>query len=332
MTKKCIGCGSTLQSEITNKPGYIKKEKYKDSDYCERCFKIINYGECDIVNEIKNFNKIIDKINESDGTVVYLVDLLNITKEEIDYISKFKKNVIVLLTKKDVLPKSVKEKKLISYFKDNYFNKEDILCISSFKKYNIDKFLDLLDKKNIKKIFVVGFTNVGKSTFINSLVSAKNGKPVITTSAVPNTTSDFINIEIGNLTICDTPGFVSENSIYNFLKLKDVIKLMPKKEIKVKTYQIKPDESIIVDNILRIDHIGNKTNSFSFYMNNNLPFERIKIKTNEKLKMLPKKNIHIKGNEDVVINGLGFIKIVKETDIVVYTLDEKLISVRNKMI
>ena len=56
------------------------------------------------------------------------------------------------------------------------------------------------------------------------------------------------------------------------------------------------------------------------------------LKTNEKLKMLPKKNIHIKGNEDVVINGLGFIKIVKETDIVVYTLDEKLISVRNKMI
>lgn len=332
MTRKCSGCGSLLQSKIANKSGYVNEKKLEDALYCERCFKIKNYGECDIVNEIKDFKNIIDSINLSDYGVVYLVDLLNITKEEVDYISKFNKNVFILLTKRDILPKSVKEKKIIEYFKKNYYEKTDIMCISSFKKYNIDKFMKIIKEKNIKNLYVVGFTNAGKSTFINSILSSIKEKPFITTSAVPNTTSDFININIGDLTIIDTPGFISENSIYNFLNIKDVFRIIPKKEIKVKTYQIRKNESIIVDNLLRIDHLGEKTNSFSFYLNNNLHFERIKNNTNDKLKMLPKKIIHIKGNEDVVINGLGFIKIVKEADIIVYTLDEKLITVRDKMI
>ena len=39
--KKCSGCGVTLQ--FTNKEalGYIPEHKYKEANYCERCFKII---------------------------------------------------------------------------------------------------------------------------------------------------------------------------------------------------------------------------------------------------------------------------------------------------
>ena len=58
----------------------------------------------------------------------------------------------------------------------------------------------------------------------------------------------------------------------------------------------------------------------------------MKIKTRDTLKALPKKNLHINSGEDIVINGLGFIKVVKECDIVIYTLDENLISVRKSMI
>lgn len=332
MIKKCTGCGAILQSEISTKSGYIKENKLETALYCERCFKIKNYGECDILNDVKDFKKIIKHINSSNYSIVYLVDILNIGKEEVEYIKEFNKEVFILLTKKDLLPKSVKDKKLIEYFKKEFYNAKDIMCISSYKKYNIDKFLNILKERNIKNIFVVGPTNAGKSSFINSILSSTCEKSFITTSAIPNTTSDFMNIEIGDITVIDTPGFITKNSIHNYLNVKEIIKIMPKKEIKVKTYQIKPNESVIIDNILRIDHLGNKTNSFSFYVNNNLKFERIKITTNDKLKVLPKKNIHINGKEDVVINGLGFIKIMKETDITIYTLDENLISIRNMMI
>lgn len=332
MIKKCTGCGAILQSEISNKPGYIRKEKLETALYCERCFKIKNYGECDIVNDVKDFNNIIKHINSDNYSAVYLVDVLNMCREEIEYIKKFNKKLIVLLTKKDLLPKSVKDKKLIEYFRKEFYDAKDIMCISSYKKYNIDKFLKILKERNIKNIYVVGLTNAGKSSFINSILSSTCEKPFITTSAVPNTTSDFMNIEVGDITVIDTPGFITKNSIHNYLNVKEIVKIMPKKEIKPKTYQIKPNQSVIIDNILRIDHLGKKTNSFTFFINNNLKFERIKITTNDKLRALPKKNIHINGKEDVVVNGLGFIKIMKETDITIYTLDENLISVRNMMI
>ena len=45
MIKKCLGCGAIMQMQDKNKIGYINEEKYMDAKYCERCFKLINYGE-----------------------------------------------------------------------------------------------------------------------------------------------------------------------------------------------------------------------------------------------------------------------------------------------
>ena len=46
MTKKCVGCGITLQSKDINNLGYVPKEKENDAKYCERCFKLIHYNNC----------------------------------------------------------------------------------------------------------------------------------------------------------------------------------------------------------------------------------------------------------------------------------------------
>ena len=45
MSKKCLGCGAIMQYENKNEIGYINEKKYIDAKYCERCFKLINYGE-----------------------------------------------------------------------------------------------------------------------------------------------------------------------------------------------------------------------------------------------------------------------------------------------
>ena len=64
--------------------------------------------------------------------------------------------------------------------------------------------------------------------------------------------------------------------------------------------------------------------------------KRVYLKFSERfdisLKSLPKKNITTDGKTDIVINGLGFIKITTKSNLVVYTLDEDIISTRNKMI
>ena len=74
MIKRCIGCGSILQSIDKDKEGYIDKEKIETSNYCERCFRIrynvFKYCTTDICATIDgsikvkgSLDKLIDKFN-----------------------------------------------------------------------------------------------------------------------------------------------------------------------------------------------------------------------------------------------------------------------------
>ena len=49
--KKCLGCGSILQTDDVDKEGFVKSNVYAKSDYCERCFKIMHYGEYSVLDK-----------------------------------------------------------------------------------------------------------------------------------------------------------------------------------------------------------------------------------------------------------------------------------------
>ena len=66
-------------------------------------------------------------------------------------------------------------------------------------------------------------------------------------------------------------------------------------------------------------------------MNDKLRYEKVKIKNN-KLKELPSVKYDIKDPSDIVINGLGFIRITKESSITINIIDTKIVSVRKSMI
>ena len=333
MNKKCKGCGSVLQSEYVDKEGFVKSSVYDKSEYCERCFKIIHYGEYSVLDKKIDTDGIIRNINSDNlASVAILIDSLNINDNIKKYINRFKGNKYILITKRDVLPKSIKEVKIIDYIKNNIYDTDNIMCISSVKNYNIDNFLNRMYKDNVRRLYIVGFTNSGKSTFINHLLTSNLKSPTITTSSVPNTTASYITIKLNNkLTIVDTPGFIDSNAIYNFVDYSKVVKLYPKKEIKVKTFQIRSGYAIIVNDILRIENIGNKMNSFSFYMNDRLRYEKVKSK-NDKLTILPSINYEITESSDILINGLGFIRITKPGNIKINVLDTKLLTKRKSMI
>ncbi len=333
MTKKCIGCGSVLQTENVDLDGFVKSSVYEKSEYCERCFKIIHYGEYSVLDKKIDTDGIIRNINSDKvASVAFLVDALNINDNIKKYISKFKNNKYLIITKKDVLPKSLKEKKLIEYIKNNIYDTDNIMFVSSFKNYNIDAFINKAMNDGVKRLYIVGFTNSGKSTFINHILTSLSKSPVITTSSIPNTTASYITIKLNNkLTVVDTPGFIDNNAIYNFIDYSRVVKLYPKKEIKVKTFQVKSGYSIVINDILRIENTSNKSNSFSFYMNDKLRYEKVNIK-NDKLKILQNLEYEINEPTDLLINGLGFIRITKVGSIKIYSLDNRLISKRKSMI
>ncbi len=333
MNKECLGCGSILQSENAKDEGFVKSSVYDKAEYCERCFKIKHYGEYSVLDKKIDTDGIIRNINSDNlASVAFLIDALNINENVKKYINRFKNKKYILITKRDVLPKSLKEKKLIEYIKTNIVNTEDIMFISSVKNYNIDNFLKKIETDKVKRLYIVGFTNSGKSTFINHLLTSVCKNPTITTSSIPNTTASYITIKLNpRLVIVDTPGFIDGNAIYNFVDYSKVVKLYPKKELKVKTFQIRSGYAIVVNDILRIENISDKSNSFSFYMNDKLRYEKVKSK-NDKLTILPNVTYDIKEPSDILINGLGFIRITKPGSIKVYVLDTKLVSIRKSMI
>lgn len=333
MIRKCKGCGSTLQSKNEKEEGYIRKEKFLTADYCERCFKISHYGDSFLIEKQVNINEFLESVNKSKIPVIYLLDLTCISNISLEPLKQIKNKIYLILTKRDLLPKSIKDKKLINYIKENYTNIESIMVLSSKKMWNIDTLYNTLKRDNISEIYVVGYTNSGKSTLINSLLKSKGQNTSIVTSMVPNTTTELIHINLdGRLTLIDTPGFINESSIVNYIDIKKYINLVPKKEIKPKIYNLRPGFTIIIENIIRIENNTDANISLIFYLKNELKYKKMKVTTSDELKILNKISLEVSKEEDIVIEGLGFIKCPKEAILTIYVNDSKIITKRKKMI
>ena len=117
--------------------------------------------------------------------------------------------MLLVLNKRDALPKSVKEEKMIEYLKTLDINYEDIIVISANKNYNIDLLMQKIKKhKTSNKVYVVGHTNTGKSSLINKLIKdySENDNE-LTISPMPSTTLNTVTIKLNNnLTLIDTQG------------------------------------------------------------------------------------------------------------------------------
>ena len=318
--KRCKGCGVLLQDENVLLEGYTTS---LDNDICQRCFRMKNYGEYQVITKSnEEYLDILRGVGETKDLVLYVTDLLNI-EENIQEIRNIISNKMILKKKKkDVLPKSVKEEKIIKYFDSLNINFEEVIVISVNKNYNIDTLLKKIKlHQTSKNVYVVGHTNAGKSSLINKLIkNYSDNVQELTMSPLPSTTLNTVNININDyLTLIDTPGLVENGSILNYVDEDLVKKISPKKEIKPKTYQIKKNQSIIIEDLIRIDYVEGERNSFTLFISNDLKVRRLlNLTNNEELKDLNKITYEMKYNEDLVVEGLGFIKIVNKGIIDLY--------------
>lgn len=310
----CLGCGIKLQTLNEEELGYTTN---KEDSICKRCFRLKNYGEYKSVSLDNNdYQKIINSIPKC-SLIVFVADIffLNLTKLPTS------SNVLLVLTKYDILPKSTKEEKIIAKLKKDYPNIIDIIIVSSLKNYNIDKLYNTLNKYSKKKdIYLIGNTNSGKSTLLNKLIKnySENKTPNITVSMYPSTTLDKVEIKLNDLTIIDTPGLIEEGSFINILSPKDLKKVTPKKEIKPKSCQVTGRGSILIDKFARIDYETNEPNSFVIYTSSTVVSNFISLKNNTYKDLMPYK-YYLNSNQDIVLPGLGFIKFTKPISITIYT-------------
>ena len=275
---KCVGCGIKLQNKNVNEVGYTPDLK---NELCERCFKLKNYNV--LTNKGINIDndKLINKINELNSCVLFLVDFINLDSEVIETYKKIKTKKVFIITKADIIPKNIKYQKLIQNIKNIYDIKEDIILTSSKTKLNINTITKLcLEEKNV---CLAGFTNAGKSSLINTLVGSD-----ITVSKKSNTTQDFIKLNVDGINIYDAPGFMSNINREN----------IPRSIIRPITYQFPSKHYLLIQDIkLNILEDSN----FTIYVGNEANIIRRKENENVECKIIVPKN------SDVIIKGFCFI-------------------------
>lgn len=312
MIKKCPGCGSVIQYTDKEKIGYSPK---KDAKLCERCFKLKNYNQKQVIDLKYDNENIIKLLNDKADNVLFVTDFLNLSFNVINTFNKINvQNKTLVINKTDYIPKSINKDKYITWIKDTYNIANDIVLVSASKSYNIRVINNLIIEK--KHNYICGFTNSGKSTIINKLCELNEKDSSILTSLMPNTTLDIIKIKLDDdKYIYDTPGFTN-----NFLFDE---KLYPKKFLKPITLQIKKNDVVLIDNkiYLRFDN----STSITFYMSNDVLIKKVyddTIKFDNEIKL--------EENTELLIHGYGFIN-NKKSCVIKTNIEKSLVEVRTSM-
>lgn len=308
MSKICYGCGVKLQSIDEEKEGYIPLEKYDTSVYCKRCFRLMHYGDTSKNHTPKSIEEILKTVNKNAKFVVFMVDFINIFDEVMDIFKRIKVPKILVISKSDIIPKNVSFEAIRSYLKKIYKVPTEVIFTS--KSTN----LNTLSKKLYGKseVYFLGLSNSGKSTLLNTMIESsgvKNKK--LTTSFKENTTQDFVRIKLGDMTLIDSPGFVVDN--FEVDKFTGIFS-----EIKPITYQNKKETTYDIGGLFQTS-ITDAT-SVIFYFSKNVEIKRLYNK-----KMIGT-SFKVKGNSDIVICGLGFIKVTQDTTV---TLPKEIMKYMN---
>lgn len=310
MINKCLGCGIDLQNTDSDKDGYV--ESNKENKLCKRCFRLKNYGEYLNFNSNDFYLNINEILKDEKSTILHVVDILNLNNEEI--LGDRKKDSILVINKKDIIPRSNNENTLLENVKKIYPGYMNYIIISSKNNHNLDKLYDLLLKlKN--NIYVVGYTNSGKSSLIKKLLkNYLNEEEELLTSYYPSTTLKNISFKLNdNLTLIDTPGIVKNGSILKKINLDEIKRVVIDNEIKPKIFQFNKKTIIKIDNYCVVECNSLGKNSIIIFASNRLNIEK---QTNDVEGFYYE--FKINNYKEIVISDLCVIRFGKETNIKVF--------------
>lgn len=290
----CTGCGVKIQTEEPNQLGYAPPSSLeKELVVCQRCFRLKHYNEVqDVSLTDDDFLKILNGIGQKDALIVKIVDIFDFNGSWLPGIQRFagKNPVLLIGNKMDLVPKAVKQKKLIEWMRKEAKNlgllPKDVFLVSAAKGGNIKDAAAAIDEyRNGRDVYIVGCTNVGKSTFINRIIKEVTGEgDVITTSHFPGTTLDIIQIPLDDgRALIDTPGIINHHQMAHFVDKQDLKIITPKKEIKPRIYQLNEGQTLFFGGLSRFDYLSGGRKSFTCYLSNDLNIHRTKLENADEL-------------------------------------------------
>eukprot|EP01126_Amoeba_proteus_P050106 TRINITY_DN5890_c0_g2_i5.p1 TRINITY_DN5890_c0_g2~~TRINITY_DN5890_c0_g2_i5.p1 ORF type:complete len:491 (-),score=82.70 TRINITY_DN5890_c0_g2_i5:999-2471(-) len=296
---QCSGCGAELQSTnpkgvgfVSNRrldsvkvPSYVEEDPFFKSiiDYkaekegtgtlpvvCQRCWQLKHYGKVTPVEiSREQLISMLKPMKEKRALMVKIVDIFDFDGSFLPNVRDFVGNnpIIVVANKADLLPSGATTERIIKWIRScikqrGLTNVVDVRLISSKTGFGIRDLANSIEERRQGfDVYVMGQTNVGKSTFINKLLQIFSGTEMITSltmSKVPGTTLNTIGFPIGETgSLYDTPGVMkSKSGLENILTYPEYSSLIPNKRIKPVVLRIPPKTSFFLGGLARIDYIS----------------------------------------------------------------------------
>ncbi|MFB9770635.1 ribosome biogenesis GTPase YqeH [Lactiplantibacillus modestisalitolerans] len=349
-TLYCIGCGAAIQTTDPAAAGYtpasaLRKALANDTQdlYCQRCFRLRHYNEIvPVALSDDDFRHLLATIREANALVVYVVDIFDLNGSIIPGLQRFVGDNPVLLVgnKEDVLPRQLRRTKLREWMNQQVraqgIKPVGVALTSAKRGHAIDELLALIEKyRRGRDVYVVGVTNVGKSTLINRIIANNTGlQDLITTSRFPGTTLDKIEIPLDDgHKMVDTPGIIHPEQMAHVLSGDDLKLVSPQKEIRPKGYQLRNGQTLFLGGVARLDIVDTIKPAGTVYVDNNLPLHRTRTEnadnfyekhvgelitppTGDAVKDFPplvRHEFKTTGVTDVVFEGLGWVTVPGDT-------------------
>lgn len=291
----CSGCGIPIQTVSKDQAGYAPPASLeREAVICQRCYRLKHYGEVQHVPlEEDNALQILDHIAETDALIVKIVDIFDFDGSWLPGITRFagNNNVILAGNKIDLLPTSTNMHRLREWMRRSAkgmgLKPKDVFLFSGKTGEGTDELAAGIDAWRAgKDVYIVGSTNVGKSTFINNLIQefAGDERFLITTSWMQGTTLNLLDFPLDDgCTLYDTPGIINRKQMAHVLTDRERKAVMPQKEIKPKVYQLDERQTLFFAGLARLDYIQGGTRSFVCYFSNTLYIHRTKLEKADEL-------------------------------------------------
>lgn len=226
----CSGCGALLHCKESSIPGYLPSELFEGLSrnqlktiHCQRCHFLINYNTAiNVQVKPEDYINIISTIKDKFALAIVLVDLLDFPCSIFSELSEIlgpKRPIFIVGNKVDLLPKDhpdhlnhikncLKSEAVKMGFEEKYI--KYISLISAKTGFGIEALITQLHSiwKYKGDVYLIGCTNVGKSSLFNSLLR-----------------SDYCKVEASDLvqraTACPWPGTTLRMLKFPILKPSD---------------------------------------------------------------------------------------------------------------
>ncbi len=284
VVRRCYACGAILQSDDPSSPGYIDEKTLNNAPlgaplFCETCWRSTRYNlSPKTATASPDFLLMLKDAQASDSLIVYVVDLFSFETSFIQEANELLQGlkILVLANKRDLLPKNADDDSLKSYVAHRF--RKERLAVSSLD-VELVSLQFASDVKAIAKriekerkghdVYIIGASSSGKSVFANAFLRTYRNPSnrSIATITYPGTSLRVLTVPLdSSSSLYDTPGTSVENSMVTHVDALTSFSLLPKEEIKPRSFSLSPGEGLFFGNYLaRIDLLSGPKSQIKAY-------------------------------------------------------------------